>query len=282
MDTETLIAPTEARAPMTEITGHTRLYGILADPVAQVKTPQVMAEVFARHGVDGVLVPMQVAPDGLRQVVDGLRRMKNFGGFIATMPHKPAMLGLCDVIEGDGARIGAVNCVRREDDGRMVGAMLDGIGFVTGLRQAGIDPSGRRILLAGAGGAASAIAFALAEAGAEALTILNRTAAKAEDLAARVAAAYPSCATNGTGAAGDVGGYDLIANATSAGLRAGDPLPLPVEALHAGQVVAEAIMEPAETPLLAEARARGATVHPGLPMLRCQIELMARHMGAIA
>ncbi|MBR9836649.1 MAG: shikimate dehydrogenase [Rhodobacteraceae bacterium] len=282
MDTETLIAPTEARAPMTEITGHTRLYGILADPVAQVKTPQVMAEVFARHGVDGVLVPMQVAPDGLRQVVDGLRRMKNFGGFIATMPHKPAMLGLCDVIEGDGARIGAVNCVRREDDGRMVGAMLDGIGFVTGLRQAGIDPSGRRILLAGAGGAASAIAFALAEAGAEALTILNRTAEKAEGLAARVAAAYPSCATNGTGAAGDVGGYDLIANATSAGLRAGDPLPLPVEALHAGQVVAEAIMEPAETPLLAEARARGATVHPGLPMLRCQIELMARHMGAIA
>lgn len=282
MDTETLIAPTEARAPMTEITGHTRLYGILADPVAQVKTPQVMAEVFARHGVDGVLVPMQVAPDGLRQVVDGLRRMKNFGGFIATMPHKPAMLGLCDVIEGDGARIGAVNCVRREEDGRMVGAMLDGIGFVTGLRQAGIDPSGRRILLAGAGGAASAIAFALAEAGAEALTILNRTAARAEDLAARVAAAYPSCATSGTGTAGDVGGYDLIANATSAGLRAGDPLPLPVEALHAGQVVAEAIMEPAETPLLAEARARGATVHPGLPMLRCQIELMARHMGAIA
>lgn len=282
MDTETLIAPTEARARMTEITGHTRLYGILADPVAQVKTPQVMAEVFARHGVDGVLVPMQVAPDGLRQVVDGLRRMKNFGGFIATMPHKPAMLGLCDVIEGDGARIGAVNCVRREEDGRMVGAMLDGIGFVTGLRQAGIDPSGRRILLAGAGGAASAIAFALAEAGAEALTILNRTAARAEDLAARVAAAYPSCATSGTGAAGDVGGYDLIANATSAGLRAGDPLPLPVEALHAGQVVAEAIMEPAETPLLAEARARGATVHPGLPMLRCQIELMARHMGAIA
>ncbi|WP_289151039.1 shikimate dehydrogenase [uncultured Salipiger sp.] len=267
---------------MTEITGHTRLYGILADPVAQVKTPQVMAEVFARHGVDGVLVPMQVAPDGLRQVVDGLRRMKNFGGFIATMPHKPAMLGLCDVIEGDGARIGAVNCVRREDDGRMVGAMLDGIGFVTGLRQAGIDPSGRRILLAGAGGAASAIAFALAEAGAEALTILNRTAEKAEDLAARVAAAYPSCATRGTGTAGDVGSYNLIANATSAGLRAGDPLPLPVEALHAGQVVAEAIMEPAETRLLAEARARGATVHPGLPMLRCQIELMARHMGAIA
>ena len=266
---------------MPQITGHTRLFGILADPIAHVKTPQVMAEVFARHGVDGVLVPMHVAPDGLRQALDGLRMMRNFGGFIATVPHKPAMLGLCDAVEGDAARIGAVNCVRRDDDGRMIGAMLDGIGFVAGLRQAGIDPGGARVLLAGAGGAASAIAFALAEAGAGALTILNRTAAKAEDLAARVAQAYPSCAAEGRGDAADVGGYDIVVNATSRGLRAGDPLPLPVEALHAGQVVAEAIMDPEETPLLAAAAARGARCHPGLPMLRCQIELMARHMGAI-
>ena len=127
---------------MPQITGHTRLFGILADPIAHVKTPQVMAEVFARHGVDGVLVPMHVAPDGLRQALDGLRMMRNFGGFIATVPHKPAMLGLCDAVEGDAARIGAVNCVRRDDDGRMIGAMLDGIGFVAGLRQAGIDPGG--------------------------------------------------------------------------------------------------------------------------------------------
>ena len=266
---------------MTQITGHTRLFGILADPIAHVKTPQVMAEVFARHGVDGVLVPMHVTPDQLPQALDGLRAMHNFGGFIATMPHKAAMLALCDAIEGDAARIGAVNCVRREQDGRMIGAMLDGIGFVEGLRQAGTELGGTRVLLAGAGGAASAIAFALAEAGVAKLTILNRTASKAEDLAERVSVAYPTCSSEGCSVVGDLGGYDIVANATSLGLRAGDPLPLSPEGLHAGQIVAEAIMEPEVTPLLAEAAARGARCHPGLPMLRCQIELMARHMGAI-
>ena len=267
---------------MPDVTGHTRLFGILADPIHHVKTPQVMHEVFARHGIDGVLVPMHVAPEGLAQALDGLRMMRNFGGFIATVPHKPAMLDLCDAVEGDAARIGAVNCVRREDDGRMVGAMLDGIGFVEGLRSTGIDPAGMRVLLAGAGGAASAIAFALGDAGATSLSVLNRTASKAEDLASRVQATYPGCAADGRSEAGEVAAYDLVINATSLGLRPGDGTPIPVEALHSGQIVAEAIMDPEETPLLAAARARGARVHPGLPMLRCQIELMARQRGATA
>merc|ERR1711960_7577 len=129
--------------------------------------------------------------------------MRNFGGFIATVPHKSAMLELCDRIEGDGARIGAVNCVRRDPDGRMIGAMLDGIGFVEGVRRAGIAPEGQRVLLAGAGGAASAIAFALAEAGVAALTILNRTASKADDLAQRVSAAYPGCRAEGCSSIAD-------------------------------------------------------------------------------
>ncbi|WP_226576091.1 shikimate dehydrogenase family protein [Acuticoccus sediminis] len=267
---------------MPEVTGRTRLYGILADPIHHVKTPEVMHSVFARHGIDGVLVPMHVAPDGLARALDGLRVMQNFGGFIATVPHKPAMLGLCDAVDGDAALIGAVNCVRREADGRMVGAMLDGIGFVAGLREAGIEPAGKRILLAGAGGAASAIAFAVAEAGAAALTIANRTVAKAAALAGRVGTAYPACTTAAVAEPEAVGDYDLVVNATSLGLRPDDPMPLDPAGLHAGQVVAEAIMDPAETPLLAAARARGAAVHPGLPMLRCQIELMARHMGALA
>lgn len=263
------------------ITGATRIYGILADPIHHVKTPQVMHALFARHGIDGALVPMHVAPEGLARLLDGLRTMRNFGGFIATVPHKPAMGPLCDAITEAARLIGAVNCVRREPDGRMTGAMLDGIGFVEGLRRAGIAPEGRRVLLAGAGGAASAIAFALAEAGVAGLTISNRTAAKAEDLAGRVRAAYPGPALAATGAAGGAGAFDILVNATSLGMRPGDPLPLPVAGLGPDHVVAEAIMEPAETPLLAEARRRGCRIQPGLPMLEAQIELMARHMGAL-
>ena len=108
-----------------KITGRTRVYGILADPIHHVKTPEAMHLVFARHGVDGVLVPIHVTAAGLSGMIAGLRQMRNFGGFIATVPHKPAMVELCDEVDAHARLIGAANIVRREPDGRMVGAMLD-------------------------------------------------------------------------------------------------------------------------------------------------------------
>jgi len=106
--------------------------------------------------------------------------------------------------------------VRRESDGRLVAANTDGLGFLGGLREAGHELSGRRVLLAGAGGAGRAVAFAVADAGAACLTIANRTAARAERLARDVAAAYPAVAV----AAGlpDPAGHDVVINATSLGM----------------------------------------------------------------
>ncbi|XYD08119.1 shikimate dehydrogenase [Methylobacterium sp. NMS12] len=262
----------------TGITGRTRVYGILADPIYHVKAPEVMGALFARHGVDGVLVPLHVTADGLAAVMDGLRQLRNFGGFIATVPHKTAMTGLCDALTREAEQIGAVNCVRREADGRMVGTMLDGIGFVEALRGLGLEPRGRSAALAGAGGAASAIAFALAEAGVARLTILNRTADRAQALAERLRAAYPGLAV---AAAGVQAEHDLLVNGTSLGMRPQDATPFDLGALHAGQFVAEAIMDPETTRLLAAAQAAGCRIQKGLPMLECQIALMARHMGAL-
>lgn len=262
-----------------KITGRTRIYGIVADPIDHVKAPEVMQRVFERHAVDAVLVPIHVSPQGLPAMIAGLRQMQNFGGFVATIPHKSAMLELCDEVDEHARLIGAANIVRREADGRMVGAMLDGIGFVTGLRQAGIEPAGRHVWLCGAGGASSAIAFALAEAGISHLTISNRTKAKAEDLAARVRAAFPQVVTSTEEA--NFEKHDLVVNGTSLGMRPEDPLPLDASRLHAGQIVAEVIMEPAMTPLLQAAQAAGCRIQLGHPMLETQIELMARHMGAI-
>jgi shikimate dehydrogenase len=261
------------------ITGRTRVYGILADPIHHVKTPQAMNTLFAERGVDGVLVPFHVAPQGLAALLDGLRQMQNFGGFIATVPHKPAMLPLCDRVDDHAAMIGAVNAVRREADGAMVGAMLDGLGFVAALRAQGTDPAGAAALLAGAGGAAAAIAFALAEAGVSRLTVANRTMNKAADLAARVSAAYPACRAQAGPA--DPRGFDLVVNATALGMRADDPAPLDFAGLSAGQIAAEAIMEPEITPFLTAAEAAGCAIRPGRPMLDHQIALMASHMGAI-
>ncbi|MDN4015945.1 shikimate dehydrogenase family protein [Zwartia panacis] len=262
---------------MMEITGHTRLYGIVADPVAQVKTPQTMRKVFEKRGTDGVLVPMHVRSEHLAVFVQGLRGVMNFGGMIATVPHKTAMLDLCDDVTPAARLVGAVNIVRRNEDGTLSGDILDGQGFVGGLRQHGIEPRGLSVFLCGAGGAAKAIAFALADAGVARLDLYNRTQSKAQDIITRLQGVYPSVPMSAVGASPT--GYDLVINATSLGMKSDDPMPFDVKGLSAQQTVAEIIMTPALTPLLAAAREMGCRIQYGLPMLECQIELMADFMG---
>lgn len=262
---------------MNEITGTTRICAILADPIHHVKTPQGINRLLQARGVDSVMVPIHVTAGKLASVVAGLRGMNNLDGFVVTVPHKTAMVALCDEVSPAAARIGAVNVVRRSPDGRLIGEMLDGEGFIAGLRREGIDPAGRSAYLAGAGGAANAIAFALAKAGVARLTVANRTTAKATDLVDRLAAAYPLLPLAvGTD---DPSGYDIVVNGTSLGLRPGDALPCDAQRLEANQIVAEIIMQPADTPLLLAAKQQGCRIHYGAPMLACQIELMAAFMG---
>lgn len=261
------------------ITGHTDLYGVLADPIAQVRAPEVMNAFFAAQDVDAVVVPMWVATGDLAAVWDGLRRLNNLKGLIVTVPHKAAVLDLCDSIGSAARQVGAANVVRRTADGRMVCDMFDGKGFLGGLKGQDYDPRGRRALLVGAGGAASAIGFALAEAGCAALTIANRTEEKAVQLAARVADAYPACDV--TVGAPEPAGHDLIVNGTSLGLRSEDPLPVRPEALGPGMMVAEVIMKPETTPLLERAMAAGCAIHQGCYMLDAQIALLADFLGAV-
>lgn len=263
-----------------QITGNTRIFGIVADPIYHVKTPQVMNANFARLGIDAVMIPIHVHPQGLAAVMAGLAGMENFGGLVATVPHKGAILDLCDEVSEEARHIGAVNCIRREPDGRMIGAMLDGTGFVEALKTVtGFDPHGKSAFVAGAGGAASAIAFALAKAGVTRMTIANRTVEKAEDLGRRILEAYPDIvmSTDAT----SVADHDLVANGTSLGMKETDAPPLDFDRLHAGQVVGDAIMQPEMTPLLRAAKTRGCRIQLGKPMLECQIELMIRHFNLL-
>lgn len=262
---------------MREITGETRLYAIIADPIHHVKTPQAINLLFQQQGADAVMVPIHVSPEGLRNAVAGLRAMKNLDGFVVTVPHKTAIVALCDALSPAAERIGAVNVVRRDKDGRLHGDILDGQGFVAGLKREGIAPAGKSVYLAGAGGAANAIAFALADAGVRHLTVANRTQSKARDLLDRIVSAYPGLTTSvGTD---DPAGHDLVVNGTSLGLRPEDALPCDASRLEPSQTVAEIIMQPVETPLLAAAKAKGCRIHFGAPMLACQIELMAAFMS---
>ena len=259
------------------ITGRTRIYGIIADPVAQVRTPEVFNRLFEQQGTDAVMLPFHVGADGLEAVIAGLRKMKNLGGIVVTVPHKTAIAALCDELEDAGRMVGAVNTLRRTEDGRMVGNMFDGLGFVAGLKAQGHDPAGKKILLAGAGGASGAIAFALVEAGSASLTIANRTETKARNLVERIAAHYPTSRVM----VGDFNpaGYDLVVNATSLGMQPEDPLPIDPAGLSAETLVAEIIMKPETTALLAVAKERGCPVHYGRHMLDAQVRLIAGFLG---
>lgn len=261
---------------MPAISGLTRFVGILADPIAHVMAPGLLNGLYAERGEDMVMVPLHVHADQLAQVVQGLRGIGSFDGCVVTIPHKTAMPALCDALTPEARQADAVNIVRRTPQGGLIGGLLDGLGFVAGLRASGIEPRGLRAYLAGAGGAGSAIAWALAAAGVGRLTVANRNVERARALVARIAARHPSLevAVGNT----DPSGHDLVVNGTSLGMRPGDALPLDASRLEAAQIVAEIIMKPAETALMAAARARGCRVQPGLPMLAQQAVLMAGFM----
>lgn len=251
------------------ISGHSRIFAIVARPVHHVRTPQALNALFKARGYDGILVPIDVAPDeGLAAAMAALRSFGNWGGFVVTVPHKTAAASLCDRLAPRAEAAGAVNVIRREPDGSLTGDLLDGVGFVRGLREAGFDPGGKRVFLAGAGGAASAIAFALAEAGVSGLTVVNRSPAKAAELAARLRRRFPAVPID---VEGTPAGHDIVVNGTSLGLGSDDPLPLDPQFLEPGMLVAEVIMSPEETGLLRAARDRGCLVHPGRAMLEGQI-----------
>jgi shikimate dehydrogenase len=262
---------------LKRVTGRTRVMFILGDPVAHIIGTAILNEDFFRHGVDATVSPLHVAPADLGTVLGAIRAMRNVAGFGVTIPHKIEVIRHLDGTTPRAAGIGAVNFVRRHPDGTLLGDNVDGIGFVAGLARNGVEVAGRRVLQIGAGGAGRAIAFAMAEAGASHLTIANRTAGKARALAEAVAAAYPGCATST--AMPDAQGFDLVVNTTSVGMHDGDPLPAELSTLGIGAVVADVIMTPETTPLLAEAERRGCRIVRGKEMLLDQPRLVREFLS---
>ena len=258
------------------IGGTTRLMGVIGDPIAQARTPVAINPIFAAKGADIACVPLHVPSADLATVWAGLRAMPNLVGFGITLPHKQQALGLCDSLDPVARRVGAVNLVRREADGSLRGYQFDGAGFVRGLRTAGIAIKGRSCMMVGAGGAAVAIAFALAEAGVAEIVVANRTRAKAEALVDKVNADLGHSLARAGDPRPQPG--QLVINATSLGLRDSDPLPLDPALLHPGMTMAEVIAQPEVTALLHAAQARGVETHSGLRMIEGQVGAIADHI----
>jgi shikimate dehydrogenase len=226
---------------------------------------------FVRDDIDFLYVCLDVDSDSLSAAVEGLKALK-FRGFNVTMPHKRAMVGLVDELD-DGAFIsGAVNTVVIEDS-RTRGYNTDGGGMVTACEEAGIELSGKNVLLLGSGGTAAAIAFAFCEAGVRELHIVSRNVENAASLRDKLIltgveqlSAHPLEALKQ-----EVSDADVIVNATPLGMERGDPWPLPPERVWEGTAVCDVVYRPGtETPLVRLAKERGAPVVAGGRMLLYQ------------
>jgi len=251
-------------------TATTKLAAVLGHPVKHSLSPVLHNAAFAEVGLDWAYVAFDVREGDCAAAVEGARAL-GVRGLSVTMPHKHAAALACDDLTPTAAALGVANAIVRRDD-RMIGDATDGPGFVAALRAAGQDPAGCSCLLLGAGGAASAVAHALAAAGATRVGVVARRPAAAEQVVALAGAAGSMACID------DVAGADIVVNATSVGMggTAGEgavPFGLDVSRLGPGQVVVDLVYHPLRTPLLVAAEAAGATPVDGLGMLVHQAAL---------
>lgn len=249
------------------LSGAARLAGVIGWPVSHSRSPRLHGFWLAEHGIDGAYVPLAVSPDHLAAAVGALKLL-GFRGANVTIPHKEAVLALCDGVSDEARRIGAVNTLVIGADGRLEGRNTDGFGFLANLRAAlpGWSAAAGPAVLLGAGGAARAIAVALLDSGAPEIRLVNRSRPRAERLAADLGHHRLAVADwEARGAA--LADATLLVNTTSLGMAGQPPLDLDLAALPPRAVVNDIVYVPLETPLLQTARTRGHAVVDGIGML---------------
>jgi len=272
------------KAPV-RITGATRLYAIVGDPIVQVRSAEVFTQRFADEGIDAVLVPMQVSLDTFATIVPALMALGNLDGLLVTAPLKELLARYASRLGATAGCIGAVNALRREADGSWSGDMFDGAGFVRGVERKGERLRGRRVLLFGAGGAGGAIACALAEAGVRSIRIVSPDPLRNARLVAAVQGSFPDCDVASASARRD--DIDMVVNASPVGMKPDDGLPGDIGRLTPDTLVGDVVVSEAPTALIRQAIDQGCRWVDGRDMHGGQIDaimtfLAPRSSGARA
>jgi shikimate dehydrogenase len=253
------------------ISGKTRLLALIGQPVGHSLSPAMHNAAFVADGLDFVYVCLDVGPPELPAAVRGMEAL-GLRGFNVTMPHKRAMILLVDELD-EGARIsGAVNTVVIEDSG-LRGYNTDGDGMVMACQEAGIELSGRSVLLLGAGGTAAAIAVAFGNAGIGELHIANRSVERTAQLRDRLHETdLEGLVVHHLDSVEEaVPDAEIVINATPLGMKEGDPMPVPAGYVRKNRVFCDAVYRPVtQTPLIRLARERGVPVVSGDRMLLYQ------------
>lgn len=261
------------------IKGSTGLLCLIGSPVGHSGSPAMYNFSFRHHGLDYAYMAFDIREDEAEAAVQAMRLL-NVRGFNVTMPCKNVVAGLVDELSPAARIIGAVNTVVN-DRGRLVGHMTDGGGFVRNLREHGVDVKDKKIVLLGAGGAATAIAVECALQGARAISVFNasdpfldRARTTAETLAVEVPGCQVKviCLEDQKALRDEIASGDILVNATSVGMKPREDATLigDVTMFRQGLVVADTVYNPLETKLMRQAREAGCQVIGGKGMLLWQ------------
>ena len=259
------------------IYGTTELIAHIGFPTHAFKSPLIYNPYFEQAGIDAVVVPMGCRTEHFPSLLAALFTLTNVRGALITMPHKATAATLIDEVSPAVRIAGSCNAVRRMADGRLLGDLFDGEGFVHALSRKGCRLAGASALVIGAGGVGSAIAASLAAAGTHAIALFDSRPERARTLADRLRSFYPALEL--TTDINDPAGRDIVVNATPMGMDDEDPMPIDVERIGPGAWVGEVVMAPELTPFLAAAQARGCRVQAGPDMLFEQIPAYLEFFG---
>ena len=255
--------------------GTTKIYGCIADPIDHVKAPTLFTSIFKSKNIDAVMIPLHVSLSNLENLIQTLRSINNFDGLTVTIPHKSAVVKLCDSLYPEAETTQAVNWMKFDKNRNLIGNNFDGKGFINGFLNQSLTFNHKIVCLFGAGGAAVAIGCSLANEGIKELKIVNRNINKANELKKRIniinknlkVSVFVSYDYNITDC-------DIIINATSLGLKKKDKMPFDVTKSLSNCIIADIIMQPKETELLKKAKSIGRPIHYGKYMIESQIDLV--------
>jgi shikimate dehydrogenase len=252
-----------------DISAKTKVCAVIGDPVEHSLSPIMHNAAFEALGLDYVYLAFQVKEEQVASALVGMWAL-GIHGLNVTMPHKNAVISQLDEVDRDAQSLCSVNTILNKN-GKLLGFSTDGEGAVKALKENGVNPNGKRILLLGAGGAARAIAYAIAKEAGE-LVILNRTETQAEELACFLTReTHKKIVTGGLNSAAieaNMPKTDILINATSVGMKPNqNQSPVPPKLLKHNLAVMDIVYNPVETKLIRDAKAACATVVNGVEML---------------
>jgi shikimate dehydrogenase len=259
------------------ISGHTKLVGLIGSPVSHSMSPKMHNASFAQMGVDAVYLAFDVTNESLAEVVPALTKL-GLLGYNVTMPNKMPILSYLDELSDAARLMGAVNTVKIED-GKTIGHNTDGAGFMRNLAEHGFDCKGKHMVLAGAGGAGSAIYVQAALDGMATVDVFNKVDPFYEKAEKRVADVREQTGSNvqlhdlddRELLAKTLETADVVVNATKVGMKPmDDQCVFDIDTIPQTAYVADTVYNPLETKLIVETKARGNKVVPGLGMMLWQ------------